>query len=115
MEGITEKYDVVCAKIRNDRGGESRLFFELKEQAFIFQNKPGKLVNMRNITKLQENTELQSQNKMMQLFNSSCNHEMLAPIRCIIQIAETLRVKNKASFGLKVIFNTASFLLSQVM
>lgn len=91
-----------------------RSFFEMREQSFLFDNKPCKLVTMRDITKMQENTQLKSQSEMMRLFNSSCNHEMLAPIRCIIQIVESMRIKNKSSAGLKIIFNTASFLLNQV-
>jgi len=51
------------------------------------------------------------------MVSSSCNHEMLAPIRCVIQITSSLieKVKEEASrVDLKVIFNTSSFLLNQV-
>ena len=64
-----------------------------------------------------EVTELKSKNKLIQMLSSSCNHEMLAPIRCIISMTESLLTKFKESaesFDLKIIFNTASFLLNQV-
>ena len=51
------------------------------------------------------------------MVSSSCNHEMLAPMRCIIQIAHNLidKVKEETNrVDLKVIFNTSSFLLNQV-
>ena len=54
---------------------------------------------------------------MIQLVSSSCNHEMLAPIRCIISMSSSLleRVEEPTHcFDLTTIFNTASFLLNQV-
>jgi len=54
---------------------------------------------------------------MMQLVSSSCNHEMLAPIRCIISMSRSLleRILDKNHcFELTTICNTASFLLAQV-
>jgi signal transduction histidine kinase len=54
---------------------------------------------------------------MMQLVSSSCNHEMLAPIRCIISMVRSLleRIKDKSHcFELSTISNTATFLLAQV-
>jgi len=51
------------------------------------------------------------------MVSASCNHEMLAPIRCVIQITSSLieKVKEEASrVDLKVIFNTSGFLLNQV-
>ena len=51
---------------------------------------------------------------MIQLLNSSCNHEMLAPIKCIIQIAEQTKQFVAEFDGPTVIYNTASFLLNQV-
>lgn len=54
---------------------------------------------------------------MMNLVSASCNHELLAPIRCIIQMVATLRNevrKPDKIHKLEVIHNTASFLLNQV-
>lgn len=53
----------------------------------------------------------------MQLYTSSCNHELLAPLRCVIEIASSLLEQShpaQTSLKLRVIFNTASFLLNQV-
>lgn len=54
---------------------------------------------------------------MMQLLSSSCNHELLAPLRCVIQMASNLisqvQIPDQA-FQLRVIFNTSSMLLNQV-
>ena len=46
--------------------------------------------------------------------NSSYNHEMLAPIRSIIQIAENMLHSDAGSIALKTIIHTSSFLLNQV-
>lgn len=103
--------------LKSPKGGEEQVSqYQLMKQAFTFNYKPSKLIILHDVTKLHEVTKLQSQNKMIQLLNSSCNHEMIAPIKCIIDIA----AGNHDSSGWKctrsqVIHNTASFLLNQVM
>lgn len=75
------------------------------------------MITLHDVSKLIENQNLQSENKLIQMVSSSCNHEMLAPIRCIISIVGSLmdRVQDSSlDFDLTVINNTASFLLNQV-
>jgi light-regulated signal transduction histidine kinase (bacteriophytochrome) len=101
-----------------DENGSSKTFYYcLRKQNLVFENKLRKVFTFGDVTKLHENQELQSQNKLIQLVSSSCNHEMLAPIRCIIQMASSLLDRcqdSSLSFDLTVIFNTSSFLLNQV-
>lgn len=40
---------------------------------------------------IQENLRLSTTNKMMSLVQSSISHEMLTPIRCIIQTVRTFK------------------------
>jgi light-regulated signal transduction histidine kinase (bacteriophytochrome) len=83
----------------------------------IFDNRAQSVITLHDVSKLIENQNLQSENKLIQMVSSSCNHEMLAPIRCIISIVGSLmdRVQDSSlDFDLTVINNTASFLLNQV-
>lgn len=51
------------------------------------------------------------------MVSSSCNHEMLTPIRCIISIVKNLLRKlgeTNHKRELDVVLNTATFLLNQV-
>lgn len=108
---------LITFKSLDEGGGIRTFYFSLKKQSLIFENKSRKVVTFHDVTKLHENHELQSQNRLIQLVSSSCNHEMLAPIRCIIQMASSLleRCQDASlSFDMTVIFNTASFLLNQV-
>jgi Ni2+-binding GTPase involved in maturation of urease and hydrogenase len=74
------------------------------------------VVILRDLTSLHQKARLEEQNKLINLLSSSCNHEMLAPIHCIISMVSELRRKARDSeeFCLTVIYNTAYFLLSQV-
>ena len=61
--------------------------------------------------------KLAAQNKAIQLVSSSCNHEMLTPIRCVIEIVSSLRLKLQGTpfeVDLKVVQNTSTLLLNQV-
>lgn len=83
----------------------------------IFEHKAHQVLTFSDVTKLHENQQLQQQNKLIQLVSSSCNHEMLAPIRCIISIASNLIEEiqeHQFINDLTVIYNTSSFLLNQV-
>lgn len=86
------------------------------EQPLHFLNKACRVVSLHDVTNLYENTRLKSEKNMIELLQSSCNHEMLAPLRCIASITENLMSKAQGDtlYNLKVISNTASFLQSQV-
>lgn len=95
----------------------AKQYFELREQPLIFQDKPCKVITLRDVTKIRENTELQEKNKLMNLLSATLHHEQLAPIRCIIAMSQHLKkndLNKEALFDLTVIHDTASFLLNQV-
>jgi hypothetical protein len=56
----------------------------------IFANKQCRILVMRDLSLIHQNMKLQSQNKMMSLLQSSISHEMLTPIRCIIEIIKLI-------------------------
>lgn len=86
----------------------------LKEQELIFDKKPQKLFTLQDVTKLHENQQLITQNRIMQLLSSSCNHELLTPIRSVIHIASSLLSFDSESNALRTIVETCHFLLNQV-
>lgn len=54
----------------------------------IFNNKQCKVVTLRDISSLNEVAKLSADNKMLNLISSQISHEMLTPLRAIIQITE---------------------------
>ena len=70
----------------------------------------------RDVTEIEKASELESQNKVISMLNSTLNHEMLAPLRCMIRISTNMlgRVPFELRKQLKVLLNTATFLLSHV-
>ena len=44
-------------------------------------------MNLRDVSKIQEHSQLQADNKMLHFYNSCVSHEMLAPLKCLIEIA----------------------------
>lgn len=70
----------------NEDGENKTFFYEVKLQNLIFDQKPCRVLTLHDVTKKHENDKLRASNKLIQLLSSSCNHEMLAPIRCVIQI-----------------------------
>lgn len=46
---------------------------------------------LRDITEIEELAQLKNENEMLGLINSSVSHEMLTPLRCIIQVGQQLK------------------------
>ena len=91
--------------------------FKVSKQALIYQNKQTLLISLHDVTSMHENAHLIAKHQLIYMLNSSINHEMLAPLRCIASITATLLEKilsRAAQKALKVIFNTANFVLFQV-
>ena len=66
---------------------------------------------------MHENAQLNAKNQLIYMLNSSVNHEMLAPLRCISSITATLieQISSRSALkALKVIFSTVNFVLFQV-
>lgn len=72
---------------------------------------------LRDMSLIQENVRLSTSNKMMSLVQSSISHEMLTPIRCIIQTVRTFKNQFKDrryEADTQLVVNTATMLKNQV-
>lgn len=73
------------------------------------------MLTCRDISKIRENAKLSADNKMLTLISSSVNHEMMTPIKCIIQMVISLQKKLKdplLNFDADLVVNTAYMLLN---
>ena len=89
---------------------------QLKYQDIIFNNKQCKVLTIRDITEIKRFAKVSADNKMLSLLNSSVTHEMITPLKCVIQFGTTL-LKSKDPKVVKeaeLIVSTAKLLLSQV-
>jgi signal transduction histidine kinase len=72
---------------------------------------------MRDISELRRFSKISENNKILTLLTSSVTHEMITPLRCIIQFANNVlkRVTDpKQRKELELILTTSTLLLSQV-
>jgi len=74
-------------------------------------------MTLRDISKIQQLTQLKSENEMLGLLTSSVSHEMLTPLKCIISVA--YRVKGlfhdlKHKEMVETIISAAGLTLNQV-
>lgn len=69
---------------------DSSKMWSVTVRELIFANKQCRILVMRDLSLIHQNMKLQSQNKMMSLLQSSISHEMLTPIRCIIEIIKLI-------------------------
>jgi signal transduction histidine kinase len=90
---------------------------QVSMQKLLFENKECVVVNLRDVSQIQENTQLHSDNRMLQIYNSSISHEMLTPIKCLVEVSKKVarEVESKRTLeDLSLISNTAKLLLNQV-
>jgi hypothetical protein len=52
----------------------------------IYNGKQCRLVLMRDVSKIKEAAKLSAKLKMVSLISSSVSHEMLVPLRCIVNL-----------------------------
>jgi nitrogen-specific signal transduction histidine kinase len=69
-------------------------------QSLIYQSKQSVVLTIRDISKIDEIAKLQAENKMVNMYTSSITHEMLTPLKCIIELANVLYAKLKDSRSL---------------
>jgi hypothetical protein len=50
-----------------------------------YQNRDAYLVTMRDITEIRKFSKISENNKMLTLLTSSVTHEMITPLKCILQ------------------------------
>jgi len=48
------------------------------------------VLTIRDISKIDEIAKLQAENKMVNMYTSSVTHEMLTPLKCIIELGNVL-------------------------
>lgn len=74
------------------------------------------MLTIRDISEINNFAKVSAQNKMLSLLTSSVTHEMITPLKCVIQFGMTL-LKSKDLSVVKeaeLIVSTAKLLLSQV-
>jgi CO dehydrogenase/acetyl-CoA synthase delta subunit len=74
------------------------------------------VLTIRDITEIDRFAKVSAANKMLSLLTSTVTHEMITPLKCVIQFGTTL-LKSKDPNVLKeaeLIVSTAKLLLSQV-
>jgi len=59
-------------------------------QSLIYQSKQSIVFTIRDISKIDDYANLQAQNKMMSMYTSNVTHELLTPLKCIIELENTL-------------------------
>lgn len=77
---------------------------------------------MRDVSQIKEAAKLSAELKMVSLFASSVSHEMLTPLRCIVNLVKGIQKKLQDKFEdkefvgreLDLINSTAQLLLNQV-
>ena len=101
----------------NDSGGDQNFrFFEYTEQQITLNDQYQKVVTLRDVTTTRQNSLLLHQKNLAQLVSASCNHEFLAPLRCMIEIIGNMKANalEEDNFNLSVLHNTAFLLLGTV-
>lgn len=81
----------------------------------IFNEKQCCVLTCRDISKISENANLKAENKMLGLMSSSVSHEMITPIKCIIQMISSFQKKlddQLLILDLELVLNTAQMLLN---
>lgn len=84
----------------------------------IFNEKECFVLKIKDITTIENLAKIKSESKMMNLYNSTINHEMLIPLRNVIQVSENLEkeFQNKEDHKsqLRLIKTSSQMMLSQI-
>jgi light-regulated signal transduction histidine kinase (bacteriophytochrome) len=56
----------------------------------IFKNEECKVATFRDVTELKKLAKIEADNKLLQLLTSSVTHEMVTPLKCIVNFSESL-------------------------
>lgn len=56
----------------------------------IFKNEECKVATFRDVTELKKIAKIEADNKLLQLLTSSVTHEMVTPLKCIVNFSESL-------------------------
>jgi hypothetical protein len=74
------------------------------------------VLTIRDISEINNYAKVSAENKMLSLLTSSVTHEMITPLKCIIQFGTTLLKSNDPHVvkEAELIVSTAKLILSQV-
>ena len=90
---------------------------QLNFQSLIYNAKQCQVLTVCDITEIDKFAKLSSDNKMLSLLTSSVTHEIITPLKCIIEFAQNIIKISKDPKVLKeakLILSTTKLLLSQV-
>jgi hypothetical protein len=82
----------------------------------MFNTKQCTVLTIRDISDIDKYAKVSAENKMLSLHTSSVTHEMITPLKCIIQFGTTLLKSTdpKAVKEAELIVSTAKLILSEV-
>lgn len=92
-------------------------FVQISVTNLMFNSKQCNVLICRDISKIRENEQLSANNKMLTVYSSSISHELITPLKCILQICQQVlgRLKNPLDqFDIELVINTTYMLLNQV-
>lgn len=75
------------------------------------------MLTCRDVSQIAENAKLSADNKILSFMSSSVSHEMITPLKCIIQMVLQMQQKFSSpqlKYDAELIENTAFMLLNQV-
>ena len=91
--------------------------YQVSLQDLFFNNQVCKLLQFRDISDISNLARVSAENKMLSLLTSSVTHEMLTPLKCIIEFAHML-IKELQNSPLRriaeLVLSTSKLLLSEV-
>lgn len=77
--------------VGNPRGGVE---YEMETQEIGYKLEKSVILKFRDLSSLNENADLRAKNKMIAYMSQSVSHEMLTPIKSIIEISKSLEKSN---------------------
>lgn len=92
--------------------------FQLTVASIIYNNRQTRVLTFKDVSFINEVAKLSAHNKLMNTLSSQVSHEMLTPLKCIIQVTDLVKQGlNNTSldhYNLGVVSNTAKIVLSQI-
>ena len=89
---------------------------QLSFQKLIFNEKQCNVLTIRDMSDVEKYAEVEAENKILSLLTTSVTHEMLTPLKCVVQFGTTLLKSSDPSVvkEAQLIVSTAKLLLSEV-
>ena len=101
-----------------EQNAENSLLISVRSQDFIYDYRECKVTTLKDLTSVRNYAKIAEERQMMELLAFGVNHEMITPLKCIVELTEQLSVDENAPLKshqllkkLGVIKDTASLLL----